>query len=1182
MKDNQMMFKNRPLSCFVIGEGSLLIQCATRLLEREYQIFCIVSPDESVIDWAKSKDIAYRQSTDNLLAFFNHKPFDYLFSIVNTSILSKEILELPRQYAINYHDALLPKYAGINATSWAIINQEKTHGVTWHIMSEQVDGGDILKQTTVEIAKNETAFTLNAKCYEAAISSFLQLITELSCGQVVATQQNLENRTYFSRSRQSSGGGLLSWNHDAQEIDALIRGLDFGPYPNPLGLAKFVIGSDVIIIPQIEVTDSLSTLPPGTITAICDNVINVSTTSYDVALRQVMTIEGQTLSIADFITQFGIHEGYRFEEINSEKAKQIEIFYAKLVKYERFWVNRLATLQPLTIPYVNRMGLSPSTFKMIKTSIPHEITNFACHSGWKTSDFLWVAFVGYLARIGDNSTFDIGLRVAKFAGLESFFASHVPCRLTVEKEKSFDEVFSAVQEQIALSKRHKTYSHDIVVRYPTLRPAHELRSYLVIIEKVDKLENDKVEQGNDLTFIIQEDGKKCAWFYDNAVLASDSMARIVAQFRIFMQGILTQNAKSLAELPLLSGEERHKILVEWNNTQSHYKKNVCIHQLFEAQVEKTPEAVAVVFEAQQLTYRELNNQANQLAHHLQALGVKPEVLVGICIERSLEMIIGLLGILKAGGAYLPLDPAYPTARLAFMLEDAGVGVLLTQSSLVEQMQFHQAHVVCLDTEGDKFLQFSSDNLVSGTSPSNLAYVIYTSGSTGKPKGVLIEHRGLCNLTNALIQIFGVQIGSRVLQFSSLSFDAATADIVIALCSGATLYLVSQEIVTSPSALIQELGDQSITLLKIPASVLGHFSAHQLPALHTLSVGGDICSPEVVAQWSKDRRFFNAYGPTESTICATVFEYTGGYHKLPIGRPIANTQVYILDQNLQPTPIGVLGELHISGVGLSRGYLNHPELTAKKFIPNPFSSESNSRLYKTGDLARYLPDGNIEFLGRLDNQVKIRGFRIELGEIETVLSQHPTVQESVVIVHESESSDKRLVAYLVSNPAQIIDTIELRSFLKERLPEYMIPSALVQLEAMPLTPTGKVDRRALPPPDQTRYDLEKSFVAPRSPVEERLASIWTEVLHREPIGIYDNFFELGGHSLQATQIISRISEAFAVELSLRSLFETPTVVGLAEKITQQLIVADDDMAELLAELEGVSEEEAQRLLATAFT
>ncbi|MCL6755243.1 amino acid adenylation domain-containing protein [Nostoc sp. CCCryo 231-06] len=622
-----------------------------------------------------------------------------------------------------------------------------------------------------------------------------------------------------------------------------------------------------------------------------------------------------------------------------------------------------------------------------------------------------------------------------------------------------------------------------------------------------------------------------------------------------MEETVIDSTYSINDYSALTEQERHKILVEWNDTRIDYPKDLCIHELFAAQVEKTPENIAVVFKEQQLTYQELNYQANKIANYLQKLGVKPEVLVGICVERSLEMIVGLLGILKAGGAYVPLDPTYPKERLSFMLSDSQAQVVLTQKKFVEELTASGAKLICLDTDWESFQRESNENPSSGVAPDNLAYVIYTSGSTGTPKGVLIQHQGVCNLIQAQIKLFDTQQNSRVLQFASFSFDASVWEIFMALCSGASLYIGTQDSLRPGADLIQFLREQSITQVTLPPTALAALPKEELPNLQTLIVAGEACNPKLIAEWSKGRRFFNAYGPTESTVCATVAEDTGDT-QLTIGRAIANTQIYILDQNQQPVPIGTPGELYIGGDGLARGYLNRPELTEERFIPHPFeeaavrlrSPTRGSRLYRTGDLARFLPDGNIEFLGRVDHQVKIRGFRIELGEIEALLSQHPDVKQAVVIAREDIPGDKRLVAYIVLNQIDASVTT-LKRFLQEKLPNYMVPAVFVILDSLPLTPNGKVDHQNLPACDRTRLDLEETFIAPRNSTEETLFSIWAQLLGLEQIGINDNFFNLGGHSLIAAQILSRIRESFQVELFFHHIFANPTIAGLAGLIEQ---------------------------------
>jgi amino acid adenylation domain-containing protein len=614
-----------------------------------------------------------------------------------------------------------------------------------------------------------------------------------------------------------------------------------------------------------------------------------------------------------------------------------------------------------------------------------------------------------------------------------------------------------------------------------------------------------------------------------------------------------ETPESLASSPVLAGAERQRVLVEWNDTRTEALPELCFHELFEAQAKRTPDAVAVIFEDEQLTYRELNARANQLAHYLRNFGVGPEVRVGICVERSVRMLIGLLGIMKAGGAYLPLDPSYPMERLSFMLEDAQTPLLLTEQKLLETLPVSWAQVICLDDEWETIAEESEDNLEGQVALGNLAYVIYTSGSTGKPKGVMVQHGGLRNLAEAQVRAFAEPASGRVLQLASLSFDASIFEIVMALRAGATICLGTRESLLPGPSLLRLLREREITNLTIPPSVLSSLPAEELPALQTIIVAGEACAAENVARWSHGRRFFNAYGPTESTVWATLALCADSTRRPPIGRPIINAQVYLLDDNQQPVPVGVAGELYIGGDGLARGYLNRPELTAERFLPDPFGGTNGARLYRTGDLARYLPDGNIEFLGRVDHQVKMRGLRIELGEIESLLAEHPELRESVVLLHGGGTGDERLVAYIVPRHASPSNS-ELREFLQEKLPEYMIPSVFITLDELPLTPNGKIDHRALPSPDTIKLESEMVFVAPRNRVEEILAGSWLQVLDVERVGIDDNFFVLGGDSIRSVQVLSKAQER-GLEVTLQQLFKYQTIRQLAEHLSTSPAVTE---------------------------
>ena len=605
--------------------------------------------------------------------------------------------------------------------------------------------------------------------------------------------------------------------------------------------------------------------------------------------------------------------------------------------------------------------------------------------------------------------------------------------------------------------------------------------------------------------------------------------------------------------------ELQQLLVKWNDTKAAYPKEQSIPQLFEIQVERTPEKVALVFDGQELSYRELNAQANQLAHHLRTLGIGPEVLVGVCMERSLKMIVGMLGILKAGGAYVPLDPTYPQERLEFMIQDSQIAVLLTQQRLVAQLPQHKAHVVCLDTDWPIITQKQATNLSSDITSENLAYVIYTSGSTGKPKGVLGTHRASVNRFNWMWKLYPFVSDEVCCQKTTLSFVDAVWEIFGPLLQGIRLVIIPDLVVKDAALFLHTLAQHNVTRIVLVPSLLrvllesGNLAIQtQLPALKYWVSSGEALSPELVRRFQQclpEATLINLYGSSEVAADTTYYEIKPDEHytDVPIGKPIANSQAYLLDKDRQIVPIGMTGELYIGGDGLARGYLNRPDLTNERFIPDPFNQTPGARLYKTGDLARYQPDGTLLFMGRTDHQVKIRGMRVELGEIETVLRQHPTVQDVVVVAREITLDEKRLVAYVVLHRGQKATMKDLLQHMRSTLPLYMIPSAFVWLEALPLTPNGKVDRLALPAPDPVRQEGEEPFVAPTTALHYQLQQIWEDLLDVRPIGIYDNFFYIGGHSLLAPQLIERIEQMSGRKLSLATLFAKPTIEALADTL-----------------------------------
>jgi surfactin family lipopeptide synthetase A len=863
-----------------------------------------------------------------------------------------------------------------------------------------------------------------------------------------------------------------------------------------------------------------------------------------------------------------------------------------------YWKRQLGGVQLLELPTdrprsaVQSLRGTTQSF-MLPKDLSEALNALSRKEGVTLFMTLLAAFQILLHRYTGQEDIAVGSPIAnrtrsEIEGLIGFFVNTLVLRTDLSGSPSFRELLSRVRRAALDAYSHQDLPFEKLVeelnperdpsRSPLFQVMFALQNAPMNLPILAGLNVSPVELGAetakfDLTLSLKEAaGSLTATLeYNTDLFEHATISRMLGHFQTLLEGLVTNPDQRLSELPILTETERHQLLIEWNDTKRDYPKDKCIHELFEEQAERTPDAVAVIVpsaasghgEDEQLTYRELNRRANQLAHYLQRLGVGPEILVGLCVERSPEMVVGMLGILKAGGAYVPFDATYPKERLAFMLEDAQVSVLLTQQRARDRLPESQRRIVCLDTSWGKIAQENGSNPKTEVRERNLAYVIYTSGTTGIPNGVMVEHRSLVNYLRWFNEApLSEKLG--ILPVTARpTFDASLKQLFAPLLKGGPVWLLPEEVVNQPAALLKTLTARLMAGLNCVPSLWKamldaidsdqEFAPPESPSF--LFLGGESFDKPLIDRTLATFRgmeIWNLYGPTEATANATAGRiFPDG--AITLGRPIANMQVYILDAYLQPVPTGVAGELHIGGAGLARGYLNSPELTAEKFIPHPFSTEPDARLYKTGDLARYLPDGNIEFLGRMDNQIKIRGFRVEPGEIEAALVKHPSVREAAVVARaeiENPKSDiqnpKRLVAYVVFRESQV-PAAELRDFLKSRLPDYMVPSAFVALAALPLTPNGKIDRRALPAPDPSRPELKNTFVAPRNALETTLAAIWTQVLGLERVGVHDNFFDLGGHSLLATQVISRVREARRVEVNLRTFFEKPTVAGIAEVI-----------------------------------
>jgi amino acid adenylation domain-containing protein len=669
-----------------------------------------------------------------------------------------------------------------------------------------------------------------------------------------------------------------------------------------------------------------------------------------------------------------------------------------------------------------------------------------------------------------------------------------------------------------------------------------------------EIDNGTTKFDLTLDLVATAEGLKGSIDYNSDLFDVATIQRMAGHFQNLLAAVIVNPLQRISDLPLLTAAEE-KLQREWNLTDEVYPQPPCIHQIFEEQVVRTPHAPALVFEDESLTYAELNARANQVARYLRTLGVGPEIPVGVLLERSPELIVGLLGILKAGAAYVPLDTTLPDARLSFLLADTAAPVVLTQQALAGRLAGESAQVVCLDGTVDEIERQSEANPLIEVSEENLAYVIYTSGSTGQPKGAMLHHRGVRNRLLWGITEYGLGSSDAVLYKTPLSFDVSVWEIFAPLLSGARLIVARPGGHQDSAYQIKLIAEQQVTHVDFVPSMLQVFLDEEgLERCSSLKL--ITCAGEALTMELRDRFYartkagmYNLYGPTEASLAVTyhLCERAGAEKTIPIGRPMRNARIYLLDQNLRSVPVGIPGELYIGGVAPGRGYLKRADLTADKFIPDPFSERGGERLYKTGDLARYQLDGAIQFLGRIDHQVKIRGMRLELGEVESVLGKHPDVKESVVLTHELIPGEKSLVAYIVSKNGAVVSKGEVQTFLRERLPEYMVPAAVVSLNALPLMPNGKVNRSELPAPEDLRTGLETSYVAPQTEVERAIAAVWRKVFNVDKVGIHSNFFDLGGSSLLLAQVHTKLRAALNRELPMIELFKHPTIHSLAEHL-----------------------------------
>lgn len=1129
--------KTPSFSCFMLGETSLLIRCAEYWLKQGQQIQGIFSPDAEVIVWAEHHKLNCFAHSSALLSALHNQSFDYLFSIVNGWVIPAEVLKLPRKAAINFHDSLLPRYAGVHSTTHALRLGEQQHGVTWHEMAAGIDSGDILQQVPVDITPDDTALSLNLKCYAAGYGAFVELVQALNENRLQPLKQDLSQRSYYGLWHRPEAACAFNWAEPAERLDALARSLNMGTYRNAVGLPKLTAGGQVFIPLKTKVLDQISQQPPGTLLALHDGALQIATASKDLAVGQLLSVTGDNLPAAAWLERCGLSIGARLASPTAQQWQDLTNLDARYCRHEPYWTRQLAALTPLT-PFFQQ----EASGKAARAQINYPPS---CDAA-----FLTLTFAVLLARLSQSDTVSFGFGYPSLensiTGYEDYFAQRIPLTLQIDTAQTFAQARQAFAQTLEEIQAKGSYLQDLVLREPGLKGKTTLAELPAIVW---------LEAGQDTTddtvIGIASHGGRVSW--------PAAWQALAGHFQRLLTALVDYPNLPLGQLPLLEAQAIAQLQV-WNSATVDYPHSQTVVDWFEQQVAQTPDAIALRCENDSLSYAELNLKSNQLAHHLLSLGGgNADTLVAICLERSPTMLVSVLAVLKTGAAYVPLDPTYPQARILAMLQDSRVPLLLSQSVLRPRLPLaelaHLCQLVCVDEIALDTQPASNPAL--NIQPGHLAYVIYTSGSTGTPKGVMVEHRALALHLQAILQHYQPTADDKVLQFASLSFDISLEQLFSAWLRGGCVVLVKRSLLP-PAELRALLQTQAVTIADIPPAYWQEMLAidtlaQDLAALRMLILGSEAV-PAGLAQQTRARfpalTIFNAYGPTEAVITPTLYRLPGTLpaHTAPyvsIGRARANTRVYILDARQQPLPLGIAGELCIAGEGLARGYLNAPALTAEKFLEIELFGRAE-RIYTTGDLARWLPDGTLDFLGRLDHQIKLRGYRIDLGDIEAALRAHPAVQEAVAVVY-AKHTQKRLIAYLtLAGGADASNvTAALKASLAARLPNYMQPSQLTVLERLPLTPNGKIDRNALAAlaPDS----LADNYVAPVSAREQELAEIWQNALEIERIGVLDDFFDLGGNSLLALRLVSELQTVFNLQLGIHDLFEMPNIRTMANAL-----------------------------------
>lgn len=1110
--------------CLIIGNQSLALACAAVLQRFEHEVVGVVADPGSPASRSAPPELLVIPS---LLALRDNAPsdIDFVFSITNLRVLRADTLSLARVAAINYHDGPLPRYSGVNAPVFALIAAEPRHGISWHIMEGGVDEGAVLAQVTFDVAPDESALTLNTRCFEAGLSSFQDLAAKLPA-LPVGTRAPLDKETSCPLGRRPPGGGLISWNKPARETARLIRALDHAGYPNPVGSGTTSFGGTIMIVPECLPADGQAGTTAGSVMEVTRDGVVVATGAGVVRLPRLLRLDGTPLGVSD-LAAIGVRPGAVFDEAAPAQLRGLDDVNRAFARHEPYWMARLADLELPIIPGVASLAHSRPVIK-------HHVASAQA----LTREELLAAFGAWVARVAGRAEVDIGLRWTPPAGAAPaapWFAPVVPVRLQAADGLNLKDAALDLRARLDKVTARGTWAKGAWSRHHGLKAVPE-PAFDVAING----DTDAAVPGAALTCCAR-DGE-LTWWIDPGRIDNQALSRLTAQLVSLIHGATTDPSASLGSLSIVPAAESVRLDSEWNATEIPLRRDATISTLFEEQVARTPTAQALIATDGRQTYQELSRNVERLAVRLAAAGVRRGDLVGVHLTRTSSLVVGILAIHKAGGAYLPLDPDYPAERLAFMVRDAAACVILTDDEDSARLLAPNARLLHPAIHDGELVPAE----LATSRPEDLAYVIYTSGSTGRPKGVMVEHRNVVNFFTGMNSILDTPPGVW-LAVTSLSFDISVLELLWTLTRGFTVVLYRKEMheVASPDSSLPTFGElvdmEGATHLQCTPSFMQMLflqpgGRQAVSRLSCVLLGGEPMPGPLAAEVTGLVKgpVWNMYGPTETTVWSTAWRLDGTGTPPPIGAPLANTQTYVCDMRGRPVPVGVPGELLIGGAGVVRGYLGRPELTAERF------PDRGGRVYRTGDLVTRRSDGVLEFQGRVDFQVKLRGHRIELGEIEECLRRQDGVLEAVAMVREDVPGDHRLVAYVVRKQGAAV--VDFREALRAQLPPHAVPAHVVTLPRLPHTPNLKVDRKALPPPQLERTRVGQG---PAEGLEAELAEIWCAVLGIPTAGRDDNFFELGGHSLLAVQLLTKLQEQWP-EATVRvvDIFRYPSIASLA--------------------------------------